>query len=655
MRFFIIIIAVLLCSPALQAASLEQQRDVFQEARKALNQHHIKQFDRLKKQLHDYPLTPYLDIWQARKTLDKGDDSLVAAALSRYADVPETINLRRVWLKYLVKKAEWGAVQRMIVAHPTLAKRFPVSAMMAAWFVGDKKNAMRLFSDRWVAGKAITSLSKPLYQAWLKQGHPSDVERWKRVGFFAKKGQWKKTRQLSQAFPKSQKAWLTYWRDVQKKPAKALATWPESLSTAAASVPAGLIINDGIQRLSRKDVVKAWQGLQELQSTQHQLDSDLFFSLQRSIALRAAKQHKQVAFVWLAQLPESFQTKESRGWQVRLAVLSKNWMDVLVVIGLMPEEQSQQDRWMYWRAQAFEALDYNDLANDLLIKLAAGRGYYNFLSAEQLGLGFHLKASKITTSPESIEAVEQMAGIRRAYEWLQLGKRSKATREWHYALADTDQAHWKAAAIIASRWQWHDQVIRAAFKAGEMDALVDRFPLSYATIVRREAGKTGLQAASIWSIIRQESAFNQYARSYVGAKGLMQLMPATARHVARKLHMHKGTPPLFSAATNIRLGASYLADMKQRFGSLALAAAAYNAGPHRVSAWLERVSFESPAAWLEAIPFKETRRYVQQVMAFVTVYEWRDNKPSSSLMARLRGRGVDVSFNQAVSVHEALK
>jgi len=175
--------------------------------------------------------------------------------------------------------------------------------------------------------------------------------------------------------------------------------------------------------------------------------------------------------------------------------------------------------------------------------------------------------------------------------------------------------------------------------------------MSYKNIVLRAAKKTGLKPAEIWSIIRQESAFNQHAVSYVGAKGLMQLMPATAREVARKLNMGKATPRLFSAAVNIRLGTTYLADIKQHFGNLALAAAGYNAGPHRVSSWLKRVPFESPEAWVEAIPFNETRRYVQQVMAFVSVYEWRQQKQLTSLTARLHGRVHKLSFNQAVKVY----
>ncbi len=667
MRIIVFMITVLLlATPALQAATIEQQRDWFQQARSALDNHNLKQFNRLKDKLEDYPLTPYLDIWRASRVLKQGDDRLVEATLMAYADVPETINLRRSWLKYLAKKKRWEAAQALIEKSPKLASRFPEIAMVTSWNMSidvdtaaDKKatyanNAIRQFSERWKQGKATTSLSKSLHRAWVKQGHPTDIERWYRIGTFAEKGKWKKTRVLARSLSKQQKEWLKYWKAIQKSPEKALKAWPESLSELDGVVPAALMLDDGIKRLSRIDQVKAWAALQQLKVSQQQIAPEFFAKLERAVALRAARQHKQLASEWLAQLPLSSQNEDTRGWQVRLAVIDKDWSKTLSVISSMPAEERRQDRWIYWQARALEAGGHDVSANYQFAKLAAGRGYYNFLSAERIGKPFQIESSDIVVSDELIAKVENMLAIRRVSEWLFLNKRSKAIREWHFALADTDQLHWKAATVLASRWGWHDQVIRAAFKADEMGALLDRFPLSYEKIVMKEAKKTGLKPAAIWSVIRQESAFNQHAVSYVGAKGLMQLMPATARQVARKLKMGKGTPRLFSAATNIRLGSTYLAGIKERFGNLALAAAGYNAGPHRVSTWLERVPFDSPEAWVEAIPFNETRNYVKQVMAFVTVYEWRQHQKPSSMHARLHERVQEVSFNQTILVHDAV-
>jgi len=316
----------------------------------------------------------------------------------------------------------------------------------------------------------------------------------------------------------------------------------------------------------------------------------------------------------------------------------------------MPETEQQQSRWVYWTARAAAGIGQPEAARSLFSRLATERGYYSFLSAEHVDQPFLFADSELVASNPTMASIEQQPAVRRAYEWLQLGKRNKAAREWQSALAGSSKQQWEAATVLASRWGWYDQVIRAAFKADRSDALSNRFPLAFEASVKKAAKKTGLKSAEIWSIIRQESAFNQQAFSYVGARGLMQLMPRTARKIARKLGMGKSSPRLFSPDVNIRLGSTYLSDQKKRFGNLALAAAAYNAGPHRVSRWLARTPFNAPEAWVEAIPFNETRRYVQQVMAFVSVYEWRQHKTATSLMARLNEQAQTVSLAEIPSI-----
>ena len=145
-------------------------------------------------------------------------------------------------------------------------------------------------------------------------------------------------------------------------------------------------------------------------------------------------------------------------------------------------------------------------------------------------------------------------------------------------------------------------------------------------------------AAVALGIMRQESSFDVGAISPSGARGLMQLMPFTAREVAKKLGVPTSLPALTSdTAHNMRLGTTYLRDMLARFGgSLPLAAAAYNAGPHRVDRWLS--DFGDPRTgdiamldWLERIPFNETRNYVQRVLENVVIYRAKRRDPAETL------------------------
>ncbi|MDQ6981419.1 MAG: transglycosylase SLT domain-containing protein [Mariprofundus sp.] len=651
-----IIVVLLLWAPALQAATAEssaqtliQQRIWFQQARVALNKHDMSRFNNLKSKLADYPLTPYLDIWHARISMKQGNDTLVENTLLQQADIPESRDLRKAWINELAKRSQWSQLSSIFIRFPALAKRLPETAMVTAWYTGHKEKAMQQFSERWQQNREISGFSEPLHLAWLKQGHPTVAETWLRIEKLAYRGRWKEIRSLSKSFPESQKQALAYWRLVQKHPEKALLQWNPSIS----GMTGALIIADGIKRLSRKDAVVAWNLLRKLQAKTRHINKAFFTGLERYTALRAARQHQVIAADWLGELPASYRNEDTRAWQVRLYLLHQNWIKVFTAIVAMPASEQQQSRWIYWKAYALAAIGYEEQAKTLLAQLAGARGYYSFLSAERLGQPFHLNATEITASDDAIAEIERMPAVRRAFEWLQMDKRNKAAREWHSALAKSSSRQWRAAAVLASRWHWYDQVIHGAFRAHRLNALPDRFPVAFEKPVMKAAQETGLMPSSIWSIIRQESAFNQQAVSYVGAKGLMQLMPKTARGVARKLGLGKAPPQLFSPEVNIRLGASYLAEQKARFGNLALASAAYNAGPHRVSLWLSRSSFDAPEAWVEAIPFNETRRYVQQVMAFITVYEWRQKKPASSLIARLNEQEQEVSRNEPAPVSMA--
>lgn len=651
-----IIVVLLLWAPALQAAAAEassqtliQQRIWFQQARVALNKHDMVRFNSLKNKLADYPLTPYLDIWYARISMKQGNDALVEKTLAQQADIPESRDLRKAWINALAKRKQWSKINDIFTHFPELAKRLPETAMVTNWYTGNKKTAMQQFSGRWQQYRDISGFSKPLYQAWLKQGHPTVAEKWQRIERLAYRGRWKEIRSLSESFSEQQKQTLAYWRLVQKYPEKTLKQWKSSIPGTMGA----LIISDGIKRLSRQDAVIGWNILHRLQAKALHIDKAFFTGLARYTALRAARQHQVIAADWLGELPASYRNEDTRAWQVRLYLLQQNWSRVFAAIVAMPAPEQQQSRWIYWKARALASIGYEAQAKTLFAQLAGARGYYSFLSAERLGQPFHLKATEITASDDAIAGIERMPAMHRAFEWIQMDKRNKAAREWHSALKKSNRQQWQAAAVLASRWHWHDQVIYAAFRAHQPNALSDRFPVAFEKPVMDAAQETGLMPSAIWSIIRQESAFNQQAVSYVGAMGLMQLMPHTARGVARKLGMGKGVARLFSPEVNIRLGASYLAEQKARFGNLALASAAYNAGPHRVSLWLSRSPFDVPEAWVEAIPFSETRRYVQQVMAFITVYEWRQKKPASSLIARLNEQEQEASLNAAALISRA--
>jgi soluble lytic murein transglycosylase len=153
------------------------------------------------------------------------------------------------------------------------------------------------------------------------------------------------------------------------------------------------------------------------------------------------------------------------------------------------------------------------------------------------------------------------------------------------------------------------------------------------------AGEIGLDPAYVYGLIRQESRFIMDARSSVGASGLMQLMPSTARWTAKKIGLAYTADLITDRETNLRLGMNYLKLVLDDFGSSqALAAAAYNAGPGRPRKWRDGPALE-PAIWAENVPFAETRDYVKKVLSNATYYAAQLGTPTPSLKARL-GRSI---------------
>lgn len=604
---------------------LQQQRQWFTEARTALDAGDMARFQALRDKLAEYPLAPYLDIWQAWKGLETGEDRNVAGVLARNADIPEAFDLYLAWIESLAERGQWPHVAVRLKKLPAAAGQLPVIAMLAQWYNGHHAAALKQYGHFWRHGHHFSAQARQLAQAWQQAGHPQVDEAWERIGVLAHRGQWDEIGQLAEILPQAQQPLIRRWHEMQQMPKQALQQWRTGVVPAQ---PAHLMLTDALRRLSLDDAAIAWHLLQQVAAD---FSPQQLQALQRHIALRGARQHLPAAAGWLAVLAPGQQDARTRAWQVRLDLLQGAWQQALTVIESMPADERDESRWRYWHARCLAATGHAQQAEALLTELAAGRGYHSFLAAESLGLPYQLQDSEPDVNSDRIERVARMAGIRRAHEWWRLQEPGKAGREWHAALANADPETWAAAAGLANLWGWYDRVIYSTYRAEANDALSYRFPLGYEKTVAAAASENGLHASLIWSVIRQESAFNMQAVSRHGARGLMQLMPATAAGLT------DGKADLFDPAENIGLGARYLAKLVNRFnGNKAIAVAAYNAGPTRVAGWLDQTPFARADVWIEAIPTAETRRYVQHVMAFMIVYDWRQAKEPISLTARMQ-------------------
>jgi soluble lytic murein transglycosylase len=341
-------------------------------------------------------------------------------------------------------------------------------------------------------------------------------------------------------------------------------------------------------------------------------------------------------------------TDDMLGWKARAALRADSqprWPLVLSSIKAMSSEARQDPTWVYWKARALLAAmptaEKRAEALALYQSIASVRGFYEQLALEELGQLITVPARPAALSAAEKEAARSNASLQRATHAIAIGLRSEGVREWNYAtnLAQTggmgERELLAAAQLACDRAIWDRCINTSERTQGDMD-FTQRFPMPFRDAVTKRSRDIGLDPAYVYGLIRQESRFIMDARSGVGASGLMQVMPATARETARYIGLTSFTPnQINDRDTNITIGTAYLKRALDDFGgSMAMAAAAYNAGPSRPRNWRNGPQLEA-AIWAENVPFNETRDYVKKVLSNTTNYAAVLTGQPQSLKARL--------------------
>ena len=338
---------------------------------------------------------------------------------------------------------------------------------------------------------------------------------------------------------------------------------------------------------------------------------------------------------------------DTLAWKVRAALRADNgkprWQQVTQAINAMSPSEQRDPAWVYWKARGLTAVaaDSQDgdsmrsLAREQMGSIAAQVNFYAALAAENLGLPVHLPPRPQPLNAAERDAAARNPGFVRALVLIAIGLRGEGVREWNFTIRGMSDRELLAAAQLACDREIWDRCINTSDRTKTEIDMAQRFPMPFRQDVVAKAGEIGLDPAYVYGLIRQESRFVMDARSSVGASGLMQLMPATARWTAKKIGLPYTTDLIADRNVNLKLGTSYLKFVLDDFnGSQALATAAYNAGPGRPRRWRDGPVVE-PAIWAENVPFAETRDYVKKVLSNATYYAAQLGVPAPSLKARL--------------------
>lgn len=648
--FFCIIVSL---SPAALAvfegsgdrSAFAEDRERFLHARKLIKTGDWTAFDRERQTLGAYPLAAYLDYERLLRRLAVTSGEEARRFVDEHKQDPLGVRYLGNYLRATGKRKRWGD-------YLDAAAREPKSESLRCYYArakrarGAEQEAWELARRLWLSPSSVDDACDPLFKLWLGAGGLDDALVWQRASLAFASREGGLLRYIASLGSKELQPALTALRRSYRQPQRSV-----ELANGLGGPFKDELLTLGLERYSRYDPAKALRQFESLDD--EVLSPEQTERVVSAIAFRGLLERDEAVRGWVdAGLPQ-WTDDTLTELRLRWAIAEQDWSAIDRLFVALSSDAQENATWRYWHARSLEARGISSDAQLLYAAVAEERSYYGFLSADKMGLPYsyqerpqdaflnppndvlkgspqgkgnpqdaskdHLFARDISLPPWTEQA------LLRVHELNALGETRLAEGEWTYALRRLDSDQQLAFARIAKAQGWHRLSIDAANAGRHWDALDLRFPLAFLDDFDQRASAQSLAVSELMAIARRESAFSPTARSSVGARGLMQLMPATGRSMARKVGVPVSAKSLDDVQYNITLGSAYYGQLLERFeGNRAVALAAYNAGPNRVKNWLRA---DLPLdAWIETIPYRETRDYVKAVLAYSVVFDYRLGK-----------------------------
>lgn len=614
--------------------------DVLLEMHQAFRKKDANRLSALLPQARGHVLEPLAAYWEMRTRLDTAPESEIRGFLNSYAGSYYEDRLRNDWLQQLGKRRDWATFTaeypryRMRDDREVRCYALATEAMNSKADVADE--ALRLWYSLREADDGCTFVAEHLHSG--RQIQALDLWRKARLAMDANRPRAAQAAVDIEAPRLSEQVAL-----IHADPAKyldkrimAITRSRKELAVLALIRLAAKDPNEAADLLSRRWAIQL--SPEERNWTWAVIGKQAAQKLQDNASSHFAKVQK-----------DSDLNDDLLGWKVRAALRQGQWPQVLSATQAMSADNRKDPTWIYWRARAVTATAQDNAqkleAQSLLRSIASVRGFYEQLALEELGQPITAPERPMALTPQEKAASLINPGLQRALYAIQLGLRPEGNREWNYSTnlhtpGGMNDRELLAAADLACQRQVWDRCINTSERTKDVIDFDQRFPMPLREIVVRRAGEIRLDPAYVYGLIRQESRFVMDARSHVGASGLMQVMPATAKWTAKKIGLTGFTPDQINdREVNVAIGTGYLKLVLDDFeGSMPLATAAYNAGPGRSRNWRNGPVLEA-AIWAENIPFQETRDYVKKVLSNTTNYAAILTRQPQSLKARLGSVG----------------
>lgn len=600
-------------------------------AREALRNGDRNLLERLAAERDDHVLDPLVRYWLLLNKLARPEPPPVtelAGFIAAEAGSQLAERLRSDWLRRLARDGDWSAFLQLYPELQSPDTELRCHAWTARMVSGDA-GTLDEIAARWSELIDNPAACEPVLQAVIRSGRVGEDEVW-----------WRIRQQVDSKTPNRALQTLSWLPSAPPAAAdfeQAIRTPAQYLNRLEANFA---IERNGrelalaaLTRLAREDARAAWMRLLQLQDRLAASDRAHAYSV---LALHAALNQLPEAHAWFRAAGEATLSARQRAWRVRSALRARDWPGVRAAIEALPATEREQPEWIYWRGRALAAAEQHAEAEALYRRIAGDTGFYGLLAAEELGLAFAPPPPGDAATAAHVQATRSDPGLQRALALFRLDMRIEGTREWNWALRGRDDGFTAAAARLALQHGIYDRAINTAERSSAQANFELRFITPHRELIEPQVRNQGLDLSWVYGLMRQESRFVVPARSSVGAQGLMQVMPATAKWVATRIGLRNYHPQrLGDPATNVLLGTHYMRLILEDLDHHpVLASAGYNAGPGRARRWRDDKPLEG-AIYVETIPFDETRDYVRKVMANTVIYAAMLERQPQSLKARL--------------------
>jgi soluble lytic murein transglycosylase len=581
--------------------------------------------------LESYPLYPYLELASLQKKLPQLKPAEVEGFLAAWPDSVPAQTLREAFLLELAKRSDWKNFLALYT-DSVKGKELLCDAQQARLALGQTPDFQHDITALWLSASPLPTACDAVVAWSRQQGKLTPALIWQRIDLAANAAHADVVAALAGMLGDDERTAAERIALAVRDPAGALAqssTWPDKPRARDALVLA-------FERLTRRDSDAAETQWAKL-ATHFHFDADQRDRILRTIAVYRASAYAPDALARLNALPADAADDIAHEWHVRLALAAQDWPTALVALKKMSPAQQTDARWRYLRARVLVKLDRSEEATPIFETVAREANFHGFLAADWLKQPYTICPTQIDADKAQEDSLRERPGFARAFEFFALNRLSEARREWDYALAQLEPRDRRLAVDIASRLGWYDRAVYTLNHGDDLHLYELRFPLARRAQIERDAKAAEIDPAWAYAIIRAESAWTSDAHSAADAWGLMQLLPGTAKQLAKVEKVSfSGAADLFDPDLNIRLGTRYLSNMALHYdGSPWLASAAYNAGADPVGRWINVRDTLEPDFFIETIPYKETREYVARVLAFSVIYDWRLHGTAQSLASRL--------------------